>query len=76
MTLSSQDNTSIYVTYAIYATCAPQNLAKVEQGFNEDLIRMLKHGLSDEEILITRSERFQVKIESWTRQRFSANVIS
>jgi len=44
---SSYDNKTSMGAYAI---CAPQNLVKVEQGFKEELKRMLDEGFTDEEI--------------------------
>lgn len=48
-------------TFGAYAICAPQNLKAVEQGFNEELIRMLKDGFTDEEIAAAKSGLLQEK---------------
>ena len=42
-----------------YAICAPQNLAKVELGFKEEVARMLKDGFTDEEINDAKSGLLQ-----------------
>jgi zinc protease len=58
MTLSPEDNKA---TLGAYAICAPQNLAKVEVGFKEELVRMLKDGFTDEEIASAKSGLLQGK---------------
>ena len=66
MTMSSQDNKS---TLGAYAICAPQNLTKVETGFKEELIRMLKDGFTDEEIEGAKSGLLQGKKVSRAQDR-------
>ena len=39
-----------YATFGIYAICAPENLAKVEIGFEEELARVLKEGFTQQEL--------------------------
>ena len=56
--MNSEDNKA---TLGAYAICAPQNLAKVEVGFKEELNRMLKGGFSDEEIESAKSGLLQGK---------------
>lgn len=46
-------------TFGAYAICAPQNLAKVEIGFREELARLLKDGFTDEEITAAKSGLLQ-----------------
>jgi zinc protease len=58
MTMNSEDNKA---TLGAYAICAPQNLAKVEVGFKEELSRMLKDGFTDEEIESAKSGLLQGK---------------
>lgn len=45
----------------VYAICAPQNLSKVEQGFKEELHRVLKDGFTKEEIEEAKSGLLQGK---------------
>jgi zinc protease len=52
-----------------YAICAPQNLAKVEQGFKEELARMLKDGFTEEEIESAKSGLLQGKKVSRAQDR-------
>ena len=66
MTMSSQDKKS---TLGAYAICAPQNLTKVETGFKEELIRMLKDGFTDEEIEGAKSGLLQGKKVSRAQDR-------
>jgi zinc protease len=56
--MNSEDSKS---TLGAYAICAPQNLAKVEVGFKEELSRMLKDGFTDEEIENAKSGLLQGK---------------
>ncbi|AGH45860.1 M16 family metallopeptidase [Paraglaciecola psychrophila] len=58
ITMNPEDNKA---TLGAYAICAPQNLAKVEVGFNEELSRMLKDGFTDEEIKSAKSGLLQGK---------------
>jgi zinc protease len=58
MTMNPEDNKA---TLGAYAICAPQNLAKVEVGFKEELSRMLKDGFTDEEIKSAKSGLLQGK---------------
>lgn len=66
MTMNSEDNKA---TLGAYAICAPQNLAKVEVGFKEELIRMLKDGFTDEEINSAKSGLLQGKKVSRAQDR-------
>ncbi len=52
-----------------YAICAPQNLTKVEQGFKEELARMLKDGFTDEEIASAKTGLLQGKKVSRSQDR-------
>jgi len=58
ITMNPEDNKA---TLGAYAICAPQNLAKVEVGFKEELSRMLKDGFTDEEIESAKSGLLQGK---------------
>ncbi len=58
ITINPEDNKA---TLGAYAICAPQNLAKVEVGFKEELSRMLKDGFTDEEIKSAKSGLLQGK---------------
>lgn len=58
MTMNAEDNKA---TLGAYAICAPQNLAKVEEGFKEELSRMLKDGFTAEEITSAKSGLLQGK---------------
>ncbi|WP_210330370.1 pitrilysin family protein [Aliikangiella sp. G2MR2-5] len=53
----------------VYAICAPQNLDKVEIGFKEELIRMLKDGFSEEEIESAKSGLLQGRRVSRSQDR-------
>ncbi|WP_448211461.1 M16 family metallopeptidase [Colwellia sp. MEBiC06753] len=44
-----------------YAICAPQNLAKVEVGFKEELARLIKDGFTEAEIASAKSGLLQGK---------------
>lgn len=46
-------------TFGAYAITAPQNLAKVEIGFKEEIARVLKDGFTDEEIASAKSGLLQ-----------------
>jgi len=56
--MNAQDSKT---TMGAYAICAPQNLAKVEIGFKEELSRMLKDGFTEEEIESAKSGLLQGK---------------
>ena len=45
--------------WGAYAICAPQNLAKVEVGFKEEIARLLKDGFTDEEVVAAKSGLLQ-----------------
>ena len=66
ITMNSQDDKA---TMGAYAICAPQNLAKVEIGFKEELSRMLKDGFTDEEISSAKSGLLQGKKVSRAQDR-------
>ena len=46
-------------TFGAYAITAPQNLAKVEIGFKEEIARVIKDGFTDEEIASAKSGLLQ-----------------
>ena len=52
-----------------YAICAPQNLAKVELGFKEEVQRMLDDGFTDEEIASAKTGLLQGKKVSRSQDR-------
>jgi zinc protease len=54
---SYDDKTSM----GAYAICAPQNLARVELGFKEELQRLLDDGFTDEEIANAKTGLLQGK---------------
>lgn len=60
-----EDKTSM----GAYAICAPQNLAKVEQGFKEELARLLKDGFTEEEIKNAKTGLLQGKKVSRSQDR-------
>lgn len=66
LNMNSQDDKS---TLGAYAICAPQNLSKVEVGFKEELVRMLKDGFTDEEIESAKSGLLQGKKVSRAQDR-------
>ena len=56
-------------TMGAYAICAPQNLAKVEFGFKEEMARMLKDGFTDAEVADAKSGLLQGKRVSRSQDR-------
>lgn len=54
--MSSEDERAALAAYAI---CAPQNLAKVEMGFKEEIARLLKDGFTAEEVEAAKSGLLQ-----------------
>lgn len=62
-------------TMGAYAICAPQNLAKVEVGFKEELARMLKDGFTDEEIESAKSGLLQGKKVSRAQDKELVGVL-
>ncbi|REL25705.1 insulinase family protein [Thalassotalea euphylliae] len=52
-----------------YAICAPQNLAKVEVGFKEELARLIKDGFTAEEVEAAKSGLLQGKRVSRSQDR-------
>ena len=56
--MSSSDERASMGAYAI---CAPQNLAKVEVGFKEELARLIKDGFTAEEVEAAKSGLLQGK---------------
>ncbi len=52
-----------------YAICAPQNLAKVEKGFKEEVQRMLDDGFTEEEIANAKTGLLQGKKVSRSQDR-------
>jgi len=63
---SSYDNKTSMGAYAI---CAPQNLAKVELGFKEEVQRMLDDGFTEEEIESAKTGLLQGKKVSRSQDR-------
>lgn len=58
-----------------YAICAPQNLAKVEIGFKEELARVIADGFSEEEIESAKSGLLQGKKVSRAQDRELVGVL-
>ncbi|MBT1445076.1 insulinase family protein [Shewanella sp. JM162201] len=56
MELGSEDQRGMIGAYAI---CAPQNLNKVELGFKEEIVRLLKDGFTAEEVEAAKSGLLQ-----------------
>lgn len=59
-----------------YAICAPQNLDKVEQGFKEELARLLKDGFTDAEITDAKSGLLQGKKVSRSQDNELVNKLA
>lgn len=59
-----------------YAICAPQNLAKVEIGFKEEIARLLKDGFTDEEVAAAKSGLLQGRKVSRSQDRELARSIN
>ncbi|OKY26354.1 pitrilysin family protein [Thalassotalea sp. PP2-459] len=59
-----------------YAICAPQNLAKVEVGFKEEVARMLKDGFTDEEVAAAKSGMLQGRKVSRSQDRELAGKLN
>jgi len=66
LNLSSKDART---TFGAYAICAPQNLNKVEQGFKEELARLIKDGFTEEEVTKAKSGMLQGKKVSRSQDR-------
>lgn len=62
-------------TMGAYAICAPQNLAKVELGFKEEMARMLKDGFTSDEVTSAKSGLLQGKRVSRAQDRELANTL-
>jgi len=62
-------------TMGAYAICAPQNLAKVEVGFKEEIARMLKDGFTAEEVTSAKSGLLQGKRVSRAQDKELANTL-
>ena len=71
--LSPTDNRASMGAYAI---CAPQNLAKVEKGFKEELIRLLDEGFTNEEIANAKSGLLQSKKVSRSQDKELVDKLS
>ncbi|MBI3651116.1 MAG: insulinase family protein [Acidobacteria bacterium] len=54
----SLDQNGAFLTYAIYA---PQNVAKLENGFKEEMMRALKDGFSAEEVAAAKAGYLQAQ---------------
>lgn len=59
-----------------YAICAPQNLAKVEVGFKEEIVRMLKDGFTAEEVTSAKSGLLQGRKVSRSQDRELAGKLN
>ncbi|WP_085298000.1 M16 family metallopeptidase [Cognaticolwellia mytili] len=59
-----------------YAICAPQNLAKVEVGFKEEIARLLKDGFTDEEVIAAKSGLLQGRKVSRSQDRELAGSLN
>jgi len=59
-----------------YAICAPQNLAKVEVGFKEEIARLLKDGFTDEEVKSAKSGLLQGRKVSRSQDRELAGTLN
>ena len=59
-----------------YAICAPQNLAKVEQGFKEELAKLLKDGFTEAEITDAKSGLLQGKKVSRSQDNELVNKLA
>jgi len=59
-----------------YAICAPQNLAKVEVGFKEEVARLLKDGFTDEEVTAAKSGLLQGRKVSRSQDRELAGSLN
>ncbi|PCI60276.1 MAG: pseudouridine synthase [Gammaproteobacteria bacterium] len=71
--LSSHDQRT---TMGAYAICAPQNLAKVEIGFKEELARLIKDGFTKEEVAKAKSGLIQGKKVSRSQDRELAGKLN
>ncbi len=71
----SPSSTNKRTAMGAYAICAPQNLAKVEQGFKEEVARMLKDGFTDEEVADAKSGLLQGKRVSRSQDRELAGTL-
>jgi len=67
------DRASTWLAYAIYA---PQNLARLETAFREELERALKDGFTEEEIKAAKSGYLQGRQVSRSQDRELANLIA
>ncbi|MCP4990035.1 MAG: insulinase family protein [Colwellia sp.] len=59
-----------------YAICAPQNLAKVEVGFKEEIARLLKKGFTDDEVIAAKSGLLQGRKVSRSQDRELAGSLN
>jgi zinc protease len=59
-----------------YAICAPQNLAKVEVGFKEEIVRLLKDGFTKEEVTAAKSGLLQGRKVSRSQDRELAGSLN
>ena len=62
--------------WGAYAICAPQNLAKVEVGFKEEIARLLKDGFTDEEVVAAKSGLLQGRKVSRSQDRELAGTLN
>jgi zinc protease len=72
ITPSAFDNTTAMGAYAI---CAPQNLAKVELGFKEEVARVLKDGFTADEVQDAKSGLLQSKRVSRSQDKELAGTL-
>ncbi len=63
---ASLDKSGSFLTFAIYA---PQNVAKLEAAFKDEIARMLKDGFTDEEIKAAKSGWMQGRTVSRAQDR-------
>jgi len=70
---SPLDKNGIFVTFAIYA---PQNVAKLEAAFKEEIARMLKDGFTDDEVKAAKSGWLQSRQVSRAEDRELAGRLS
>jgi zinc protease len=70
---SPLDKNGIFVTFAIYA---PQNVAKLEAAFKEEIARMLKDGFTGDEVKAAKSGWLQSRQVSRAEDRELAGRLS
>ncbi len=64
-------------TFGAYAICAPENLNKVEVGFNEELMKAIKEGFTQEELDNAKKSILQNnKIDRAKDNRLAGNLVN